>query len=315
MQQVNIKTSCIVKCTLPSRRGEVSQKSKENLKLAHNSTKISAKTKRMYARRIETLTEIVRYGKTAFKSAINAYGVYISFVTLTLPSTQQEADKANKRNLLNNFLVQARQKWNIVNYIWKAEKQKNGNIHYHILFDKFVQKEEIRSTWESILETNQYQLKPIEGTEYKSFSTWVVAVTDEAAMKRYICKYFTKEEKYECARLEGRKMGCSDSVRNLEMYKTKDIKSAMLFVECLLGKNWIKEIKGEFFSAYLIDYQVFEGNKELSEKYITKSRINGKHKKFTMKSINTPKLINDFAPELYNEIVQHYYEQLEMCYA
>ena len=80
----------------------------------------------------------------------------ITFVTLTLPAIQIENDKENKRNLLNRFLIESYRKWKVNSYIWVAEKQKNGNLHYHILYDRYIEWREIRSLWNKILDANGY---------------------------------------------------------------------------------------------------------------------------------------------------------------
>lgn len=80
----------------------------------------------------------------------------ITFITLTLPSPQLESDKENKRNLLNRFLIELQRQSNVCNYLWCAEKQMNGNIHYHILSNSFVAWQIIRRLWNAILDDNQY---------------------------------------------------------------------------------------------------------------------------------------------------------------
>ncbi len=74
----------------------------------------------------------------------------INFVTLTLSSAQIHSDNEIKKELLNQFLIEARKKWKVEHYLWRAESQKNGNIHFHILMDKFVPWEDLRSTWNRI---------------------------------------------------------------------------------------------------------------------------------------------------------------------
>lgn len=73
-----------------------------------------------------------------------------AFITLTLSSKQIHSDNEIKSQLLNQFLIEARKRWKINNYVWRAESQYNGNIHFHILVDKFIPWFEIRSTWNRI---------------------------------------------------------------------------------------------------------------------------------------------------------------------
>lgn len=71
----------------------------------------------------------------------------ISFITLTLPSKQMHSHKEIKSKCLNHFLVIAREKWGVKNYVWKAEIQVNGNIHFHITTDQYIPYMAIRREW------------------------------------------------------------------------------------------------------------------------------------------------------------------------
>ena len=74
----------------------------------------------------------------------------ITFVTLTLVAKQMHDDNWVKRNMLNTFLQWLRDSEGIENYLWRAEKQKNGNIHFHILIDRAISWRSIRTEWNSI---------------------------------------------------------------------------------------------------------------------------------------------------------------------
>lgn len=71
----------------------------------------------------------------------------LSFVTLTLSSKQIHSDQEIAREIFQPFLNSCRQKWNVSNYVWRAEKQSNGNIHYHIVTDRFIPWNELRNVW------------------------------------------------------------------------------------------------------------------------------------------------------------------------
>jgi hypothetical protein len=55
-----------------------------------------------------------------------------------------------KSILLNQFLIEAKKKWNLNNYVWKMEFQKNGNVHFHILSDVWIPWLELRNCWNRI---------------------------------------------------------------------------------------------------------------------------------------------------------------------
>lgn len=73
------------------------------------------------------------------------------FITLTLPSEQIHTNKQIKRDCLNHFLVTLQRTYKGISYLWKAELQRNKNIHFHILIDSFCPHEWIRNTWNEIV--------------------------------------------------------------------------------------------------------------------------------------------------------------------
>ena len=75
----------------------------------------------------------------------------INFITLTLPFSQLEiSDQEIKRELLNPFLQLLRNRYNFDSYVWKAEAQKNGNIHFHITSNTYIPHEELRFFMEQV---------------------------------------------------------------------------------------------------------------------------------------------------------------------
>ena len=107
----------------------------------------------------------------------------INFITLTLPSKQikrvenidgtvydesewheiwplvnygyanvyfKNTDKEIKEICLNQFFVELRNRWKCRLYLWKAETQENGNIHFHIIFDKYIYQADLRDVWNRI---------------------------------------------------------------------------------------------------------------------------------------------------------------------
>ncbi len=75
----------------------------------------------------------------------------IAFITLTLPSKQCHPDNEIKRKCLNSFLIELQKYEKVDKFIWRAEKQKNGSIHFHIIIDKFVHWNQIRNRWNRIV--------------------------------------------------------------------------------------------------------------------------------------------------------------------
>lgn len=74
----------------------------------------------------------------------------IVFVTLTLQSTQQHSDKEITNKCFNQLLIELSKYHNVKKYVWRAEKQENGNIHYHLLINEFIEWSELRKRWNRI---------------------------------------------------------------------------------------------------------------------------------------------------------------------
>jgi hypothetical protein len=74
----------------------------------------------------------------------------IVFVTLTLPGVQRHSDKVITNKCFNQLLIELSKYHNCKAYVWRAEKQENGNIHYHLLINQFVEYQELRKRWNRI---------------------------------------------------------------------------------------------------------------------------------------------------------------------
>jgi hypothetical protein len=79
-----------------------------------------------------------------------------TFATLTLPSKQIHSHEEIKRGPFNTFIISILRKSPQAKYFWKAELQKNGNIHFHVLFDCFIHWSIVRSIWNTAIESLSY---------------------------------------------------------------------------------------------------------------------------------------------------------------
>jgi hypothetical protein len=176
----------------------------------------------------------------------------LNFITLTLSSKQIHTDNEIKSNILEPFLNSCRKKWQISYYVWRAEKQKNGSIHFHLITNRFVPWNELRNCWN----THQQKLGYIDryrehqqtwhrsGFRYRSElsskwnyasqlkaykdgllhdwhnpnSTDVHSLRFVSNVKTYFIKYLTKSE--QSGNIEGRLWGCSYNLSNLKGART-----------------------------------------------------------------------------------------------
>ena len=138
-----------------------------------------------------------------------------TFITLTLSYAQIQNDNYIKRNMLMRFIEKCKSEHNVINYIWRAEPQVNGTIHFHIIADRFINWQWIRSTWNNIQANNQY----LDAFEQKHGhrnpnSTDIHGLKKVHNIAAYICKYMTKDKPVR--KIEGRIWGCSKSLHKMK---------------------------------------------------------------------------------------------------
>lgn len=197
---------------------------------------------------------------------IKRRGVYRpTFVTLTLPSQQSHSDNEVKRECLNHFLIRLKRDWKVKHYIWRAEPQKNGNIHFHIILGKWVAWRWIRDTWNELVEKLGYVSRFQEKNGHRDpNSTDVHAIEKVNDIGAYMCKYMTKdgskyetrpdEKKVKRRKIEGRIWGCSDSIRSL-VPATYEIADCYDYLQYLEKNDLIRtKFVDDFFTVIYLKY-------------------------------------------------------------
>lgn len=137
----------------------------------------------------------------------------IGFATLTIPTHRVVKASHGHKNLLQPFLRTARRKWGIEDYIWKAELQERGQLHYHITWNRFVEFTRIRDEWNKLLRKNR--LSDEFAARYGHFnpnSTDIHAVWKVRNLKAYLAKYIAKDEQNK-TRLDGKIWDASKSLK------------------------------------------------------------------------------------------------------
>jgi len=166
-----------------------------------------------------------RYVKTY--SGREIFNFRMAFLTLTLPAKQKSPTIDITQRLFNQFLTEIRSRTEMRNYVWRLEFQKNGNVHYHIATDTYLDYFFVRKIWNRILEKDGYisdfqsKFKNLSLIEYNKLvnasgaisfnkiakryadgckNQWsqpnsvdVVSVVSKTAIANYISKYFGKD--------------------------------------------------------------------------------------------------------------------------
>ncbi len=122
----------------------------------------------------------------------------LPFITLTLPSKQMHSDVFIKSKCLNQFFVELR---NInkseFNYLWKAELQKNGKIHFHILTDSGLHYKELNKIWCRIIEKYGYvsEYQKNNDTDKLPNACDIHQTKGIKDIVAYVAKYISKDDK------------------------------------------------------------------------------------------------------------------------
>lgn len=80
----------------------------------------------------------------------------VLFLTLTIPSQQIHNTGMIITNILDPFLQICRQRLKMQNYVWRLEFQANGNAHFHILTDTYIDYYFAKKHWNKCLNNLGY---------------------------------------------------------------------------------------------------------------------------------------------------------------
>lgn len=195
---VAISPFAVTAFSMPQTNGNAPPRSSSSLRnLTENTHKgyISPKSASRLKRTVGWLVLRVREKKKLHRLDTSALSKSISFITLTLPSTQVHTDNELKANCLNQFLIELKRDYSLSDYVWRAEKQKNGNLHFHLVCSEFVPHWEIRARWNRIVEKLGYvsRYRAATGKDNPN-STDVHRLEKCKKVARYVAKYCSKNE-------------------------------------------------------------------------------------------------------------------------
>lgn len=204
------KTGRVVECN--DTRGVISEKAKGRINAAIEWIVYSAKNK----------TVIQKGKKSPFRFRVN-------FITLTLPAMQgrwMELENGRKwvalvsdekiKQALKMFLDNCRIQFGLKNYVWRAEVQKNGNLHFHLLTDAFIHWKDIRKYWNLALNSIGFidRFARVHGHRNPN-STDVHSVRKVKKLGAYLSKYMAKGSDVKGRFINGRLWFLSKSVQGL----------------------------------------------------------------------------------------------------
>jgi hypothetical protein len=193
-----------------------------------NTGEISVKGKRRLLTALDWMLLISQDKKINGKKGKGKFRYKLAMLTLTLPSKQVHDDCFIKKHMLGSFLDWLRKEYNCQLYIWKAEKQENGNIHFHLIINKYIHHAEINKKWNSINAIHGYidafrkNMQQFHSSGFNS-ATW-------SGDKR------TLAERYEAYK-EGVKTNWSNPIASSDIHSLHKIKNARAYLGKYISKN------------------------------------------------------------------------------
>lgn len=171
----------------------------------------------------------------------------LGFITLTLPSQQQHTDNEIKRHCLQPFLAELKRVYNMRHYIWIAEAQRGGNIHFHIITPTYIEKSELRAIWKHHINTLGY----IDRCKYTDPPcTEIEGARSVKHAARYLAKYITKAET-DKRKIEGRLWGIDTETEKLMSIDITQDEADEIYRS--INKATTLLIESEYFNVYMLD--------------------------------------------------------------
>ena len=137
-----------------------------------------------------------------------------NFITLTVTNSGRIIDaKEGNKILLEPWLRYMRNKCGLKDYVWKAEMQTNGQLHYHIASSTYLPQNFVRWKWNKTCK--EAELLNTFARTYGHFnppSTEVTHIRNVRDAKAYISKEFAKKNQNTIS-LKGKIWDCNDTLK------------------------------------------------------------------------------------------------------
>lgn len=231
----------------------------ENLKDNKKQNNMSPSAKKRCAKAINWLLYRAKEKKIKTGNNGSRYTFKVNFVTLTLPSKQIHSDEIIKSKALNYFLTDMKRFCGVTDYVWKAEKQANGNIHFHIITNCFIHYMDVRNYWNKAINTLGYvdKFEKVHGHNSPN-STDIHSFKKVKSVARYVVKYISKADKN--GTIGGRIWGLSQDLSKLKNAQVNGNKIVEAGCEFIIRYYDGLFLEGDYFKVFLCDLSSFRSH-------------------------------------------------------
>ncbi len=219
----------------------------ENLQETGIST-YSGEVKSAAARRLQsTIDVIIQTSRVKMIKRPNGkmFPFRLAFVTLTVPGKIQKVKDVQK--VFSSFTAWLR--YTRTSYVWKAEFQKRGQLHYHLIVNRYLEWKEISKAWNSRLKkAKMLQEYAAEHGHFNPNSTDVRSVRMDKSknMAKYLAKYIAKDLENSKGQKIGKWWGASRNLNSKRFVFEGDYAELDKLEKC-------KKIEGDQYVIYQVN--------------------------------------------------------------
>lgn len=158
-----------------------------------NSRTVSDKQAKRIRYYTNLLIDASKSKKVYHRESKRWYSFKLNLVTLTLPSSQIHTDREIHEQVFKMFIRAWKRKSPELLYIYKAEVQDNGNLHYHLTTNTYIHHRELRNMWNYYCEKLGYVSR--SGLDSPN-STDVHSLKSVKKLAAYMVSYLSKKDLY-----------------------------------------------------------------------------------------------------------------------
>ena len=213
----------------------------------------------------------------------------LSFITLTI-SAHNQVPASEGHKALKSWLQHFKRPWHkkkmsepMTSYIWKAEVQARGQLHYHLTTNAWLHFAEIRRVWNDLQKargwTNDYFL--LKG-HHDPNSTDVHSIYKIKDVRRYLSKYIAKQEYTDSPAdpeagfpalkvpivLDAKVWGCSEDIKGKKRFTEKIDKWTWLSMKSGTDSGDLRKKEVKHCNFYDV-----QGNRFKTEDYLSTNHL------------------------------------------
>ena len=202
----------------------------------------------------------------------------LGFLTLTVPDLTSNDQSLYYKNLLKPLLRSLAGRFGKFEYVWKAEVQSRGSIHYHVTLNQFIPYTYIRDKWNELLLTNGLMTDYcIKYQNENPNSIDIHSVRNISNLEAYLVKYCCKSNK-DGYYFKGKVWGCSESLKGVKYFSDWISTEAKDKIQSVIAK-------GGLFIKYMDNCVILKFKKGYQLKDIC-SILNDRYRKWCTEFVN-----------------------------